>query len=109
MDDIIFYQPPLASKSLAPCLPGLVTASNTPGGPPASLSDRQTASELNQQNRISKDQMHKSRDVSNLSQKGHASDRRCRNDTVQEQAIRNSLNSNGGDAFLEIDKLLSGI
>lgn len=112
MDDIVFYQPPSASKSRPPRLPGVVTALNTPRGTTASLSHHQTVSQASQQNGISKDQIHQSSDVSDLPQKGHPSDRRCGNDTVQEQenltAARNSPNSDDDD-FPEIDELLSGI
>jgi hypothetical protein len=85
MDDIIFYQPPSASRSQPPRLPGAVTASNAPGGPIVSLSVRRTASQLNQQNGISTGQINKSRGVSDLSQKSHASDQRRKNDIIQEQ------------------------
>jgi hypothetical protein len=60
MDDIVFYEPPLASRSRPPRLPGKAMASSAPRGPIASLSVCQTASQLNQQNGISKDQMNKS-------------------------------------------------
>lgn len=92
MDDIIFYQPPSASKIRPLRLPGAVTASSAPRGPIASLSNRQTALQVNQQNGISKDQ-NESRDVCDLSQEGHASNRRCRNNTVQEQGTYRDLPS----------------
>ena len=85
MDDIIFYQPRLASKSRPSCLLGTVTASNVPRGPTTSLSDHQTISQLNQQNGVSKDQIRKSRGVNDPPQKAHASYRRCGIDTVQDQ------------------------
>jgi hypothetical protein len=84
---IVFYKPPSASKSWPSRLLGLVTTSNAPRGLTASLYDRQTTSELNQQNGISKDQMLKSRNVNNLSPKGYSSDQRCKNETVQEQGM----------------------
>ena len=52
---------------------------------PVSPSDRQTTAELNQENGISKDQILKYRDLNDLSQKDHSSDRQYGNDTVQEQ------------------------
>jgi hypothetical protein len=85
IDNIVFYRPPLALTGRPPRLPGAVTGSNAPGGPIASISGGQTASQLNQQSGISKYQINKSRDISDLSQKSHTLDRRYRNNTVQEQ------------------------
>lgn len=85
MDAIVFYQPPSASTSQSPHLPGARTSSNTSGGPIAPLSVHQPTLQLNPQNWISKDPLAKSRDVNNLSQQCHASDQRWGNDTIQEQ------------------------
>jgi hypothetical protein len=85
MDNIIFYQPPLASTSHPPCLPGEFPASIVSGGPVAAIPVCQTTSQLNQRNEIWKDHIVKYRDMSDLSQKRYSSDQSCRNDTVQEQ------------------------
>jgi hypothetical protein len=88
MDDIVFYQPPSASRSQPPHLPGALTSLNASGASITSHSIRQTASELTQWNGISKDYVTKSRDVSELSQQSHFSDQRYRNDVIEEQGTR---------------------
>ena len=55
MDDIIFYQPPLAPRSQHPHLPDPCSASNAPSGPIPSLSVRPPALSPNPQNWFSKD------------------------------------------------------
>lgn len=93
MDEVMFYQPDKTFSSHPPPLPSVFTTLVVSGQSITSPSVCQTASQLNQQNGISKDQMNKSRDVSGPSQKSHASDWRCRNDTVQEQGTWRDLPS----------------
>ena len=60
MDDIVFYQPPLASRSQSLRFPGTITASHLPPGTIASLPAHKTATLV--------------------SKKTHTSDPYCRND-----------------------------
>ena len=93
MDEVMFYQPDKTFSSQPPPLPSALTALVASGQSITSPSVRQTVSQVNQQNGISKDQMNESRDVSDLSQKGHTSDQRCRNNTVEEQGTYRDLPS----------------
>jgi hypothetical protein len=61
---------------------------NAFGAPVAPLSVRQTASELNLWNGISKEHVTKSRDVRELSEQSRFSDQRFRNDVIEEQGTR---------------------
>ncbi|KAE9373826.1 hypothetical protein N431DRAFT_456560 [Stipitochalara longipes BDJ] len=111
MDDIIFYGPPSTSRSQTSYLPVAPTSSNTSRASSITPSCvRQTASDLNQWNGISKDRMTISRDVSDLSQQGHFWDQRCRNDITEEQDSMGTRNSDSDDDdFPEIDGILSGM
>ncbi|CAG8978009.1 hypothetical protein HYALB_00000679 [Hymenoscyphus albidus] len=112
MDDIIFYQPPSASKNRPPRLLGVRTTLNGFGASGASVPIRQTAPDFNQQNNPSKDNITESRDLSDSSQKRHPV-QRYRNNKVQMQenstVAPNPLGSNDDDDFPEIDELLSGM
>lgn len=107
MDNVIFYQPP-ASSSQPRCLPGATTSLISSGASIASLSVRQTVLPLGQGNEISKDQVVKPRDVSDLS-----SGQRSRYDIIQKQddltATRNPLDSDEDNDLPDIDELLSGM
>ncbi|KAH6696527.1 hypothetical protein BKA61DRAFT_741680 [Leptodontidium sp. MPI-SDFR-AT-0119] len=111
MDNFIFLKPLTPSSSQPPRLPG-GTSSNISRPSLASLSDRQTTSQFNQRNDFLKSQPTKSRDVSDLSQKSHSSDQRCRNDTVQDQDLTAQTSPNSDDDddddLPSIEKLLSG-
>jgi hypothetical protein len=75
MDDIIFYQPALASKSQPRgYFPGTVTSAIASRASVASLSVRQTASQLKQQNEISNAQMTEFRNRSDQYLKTHFAD-----------------------------------
>ncbi|XMA19876.1 hypothetical protein WAI453_012667 [Rhynchosporium graminicola] len=92
MDDIVFYQPPSASRSQPLRFPGTITASHLPPGPIASLPARETATLL--------------------SKKSHTSDRYSRNDKQEEfTASRNlpnrSDNNNNNNDFPSVKELLS--
>ena len=87
MDNIVFYQPPLASTNQPPRFAGVPTASIAARGSAVSAdstSVRQTASQLDQQNEIWKDHITKHRDLSDLFQSGRSSNQHCRNDALQE-------------------------
>jgi hypothetical protein len=82
MDNIIFLKPLTPLTSQPPRLPGALTPLNASRASITSLSVRQTASQLNHWNGISKDYVTKSRDVSDLSQQRHFLDQRSKNDLI---------------------------
>jgi hypothetical protein len=86
MDNIIFFKPLTPLTSQPPCLPGVLTSSNTSRASTTSLSVRQTASELNQCNGISNNHVAQCRDVGDMSQPSQFLDQRC--DLIQEQGTR---------------------
>ncbi|PVH69523.1 hypothetical protein DL98DRAFT_598588 [Cadophora sp. DSE1049] len=111
MDNFIFLEPLTPSSSQPPRLPG-GTFSNISRPSFASLSDYQTTSQFNQRKDFLKSQPTKSRNVSDVSQKSHSSDQRCRNDTVQDQDLTTQTSPNSDDDddddLPSIEELLSG-
>lgn len=121
MDDIMFYQSPLASRSQSLRFPGTITASHLPPGTIASLPAHKTATLVSKKTHTSdpyyrnnKPDFTASRNLPNRSDVNNNDDfpdvKELLLDTWRKSMpASEDLNGNDRNGFIDIDELLSGV